>query len=235
MLTPVKHKRYSDQIADQIFGLIKNGKLKPGDALPSERQMVESLGVSHPPLREALKILETRGFIEIQPRRKVLVKSIMGEPLRDPLVQTIGDDLNMVLQLLEVRKILESWAASTASRLATDDDIQDLEAAYEALEEDFHKGELGVDADARFHLAVYQAARNTILSHIVSTLFDCLWQSQKVIRETMFKEEGNMKAMLKQHYQILQAIRERDPQKAGAAIVAHLEFAEKKIIELTAG
>lgn len=233
MLTPLKHKRFSDQIADQIFGLIKNGKLKPGDSLPSEREMAESLGVSHPPLREALKILETRGFLEIQPRRKVLVKSIMGTPLRDPLAQTIGNDLDMVLQLLQVRKILESWAAYKAGQMATDEDIDHLEKVYEELKEDFQKDNLGVDADSRFHLAVYQAAQNTILSHIVSTLFDYLWQSQKMIRETMFKEDENKQLMLQQHYAILEAIRERDPQKASEAILTHLDFAEKKIIELT--
>jgi len=232
MLTPLKHKRFSDQIADQIFGLIKSGELKPGDALPSEREMAESLGVSHPPLREALKILETRGLIEIQPRRRVRVKSIMGVPLRDPLAQAIGDDLDMVIQLLQVRKILESWAASKAAELATDEDIARLEAVFEELKDDFQRDHLGVDADSKFHLAVYQAARNTILSHIVSTLFDSLWQGQRVIRESMFKEHENKQRLLRQHYAILDAIRARDPQKARRAIIAHLDFAERKILEL---
>ena len=233
MLTRLQHKRLSDEIADQIVGLIKNGKLKPGDSLPSEREMTNSLGVSAPPLREGLKILETMGFIEIQPRRKIVVKSIAGTVLHDPLTKVVEGDLDMVIQLLEVRKILESWAASKASQLATDKEIEHLEEVYQELKKDFEMDQLGVDADARFHLAVYQAAQNTILSHIGSTLFDLLWQTQKVIRKTMFKEDINKQRLLEQHSAILQAIKERNPRKARAAILAHLDFAEKKIIELT--
>ena len=233
MLKRLQHKRFSDEIADQIMGLIKNGKLKPGDSLPSERAMARSLGVSAPPLREGLKILETLGFIEIQPRSKIVVKSIAGVALRDPIAKAIEGDLSMVIQLLEVRKILESWAASKASQIATDQAIESLEKAYRELKEDFEKDRLGVNADARFHLEIFQAAQNTILSHIGFTLFDLLWQSQKLIRETMFKEDENKQRLLEQHSAILEAIKGQDPQKAREAILAHLDFAEKKIIELT--
>ncbi|MBW1783697.1 MAG: FadR family transcriptional regulator [Deltaproteobacteria bacterium] len=234
MLKRLHHKRFSDEIADQIIALIKNGTLKPGDALPSEREMAGSLGVSLPPLREGLKILETLGFVEIRPRSKIVVKSVAASALHDPIAKTIDGDLHMVIQLLEVRKILESWAVSKASQLATDKDIASLEKACLEMKEDFEKDRLGVSGDAKFHLGIFDAAQNTILSHIGFTLFDLLWQSQKLIRETMFKEEENKQRLLEQHAAILDAIKERDPQKAGDAIVAHLDFAEKKIIELTA-
>ena len=233
MLKRLQHKRFSDEIADQFIELIKNGTLKPGDSLPSEREMASSLGVSVPPLREGLKILETLGFVEIRPRSKILVKSLAASTLHDPIAKTIDGDLDMVIQLLEVRKILESWAASKASQLVTDKEIESLEKAYHELKEDFESDRLGVNADARFHLEIFQAAQNTILSHIGFTLFDLLWESQKLIRETMFKEEENKQRLLEQHSAILEAIKERDPQKAGEAVLAHLDFAEKKIIELT--
>jgi GntR family transcriptional repressor for pyruvate dehydrogenase complex len=234
MLKRLQHKRLSDEIADQFIELIKNGTLKPGDALPPEREMAGSLGVSAPPLREGLKILETLGFVEIQPRSKIMVKSLAASALHDPIAKTIDGDLAMVIQLLEVRKILESWAAAKASQIATDNDIASLEKACHEMEEDFENNRLGVDADASFHLGIFQAAQNTILSHIGFTLFDLLWQSQKLIRETMYKEEENKCRMMEQHSAILEAIKERDPEKASQAIMAHLDFAEKKIIELTA-
>ncbi|MDQ1335103.1 MAG: FadR family transcriptional regulator [Thermodesulfobacteriota bacterium] len=234
MLKRLQHKRLSDEIADQFIALIKNGTLKPGDALPPEREMASSLGVSAPPLREGLKILETLGFVEIQPRSKIVVKSLAASALHDPIAKTIDGDLNMVIQLLEVRKILESWAVSKASQLATDNDITSLEKACQEMKEDFDSNRLGVHADANFHLGIFHAAQNTILSHIGFTLFDLLWQSQKLIRETMFKEDENKRRLLEQHAAILAAIQEKDPQKASKAIVAHLDFAKKKIIELTA-
>lgn len=233
MLKRLQHKRLSDEIADQLIGLIKTGTLKPGDALPTEREMARSLGVSAPPLREGLKVLETLGFVEIQPRSKIVVKSLAASALHDPISRSINGDLNMVIQLLEVRKILESWAAAKASQLATDDHIAALEKACQEMEADFENNRLGVDADASFHLGIYNAAQNTILSHIGFTLFDLLWRSQKLIRETMFLEEENRRRLLQQHSQILQAIKDRDSNKAAEAIAAHLDFAAKKIVELT--
>ncbi len=232
MLTRIQPKRFSDEIAEQILGLIKKGKLKPGDTLPSEREMASSLGVSPPPLREGLKKLETLGFIEIQPRRKIVVKSITGKSMQDPLAQAIEGDIDMVVQLLEVRKILESWAASRAAQRADKAHIMHLQEVFEELEKDFETDTLGVDADARFHLAIYEATGNTILCHIGFTIFDILWQSQKLTRETMFKEEENKRRLLEQHQAIFQAIKEGNPRKARSAILSHLNFAKKKILEL---
>jgi len=232
VLTRIEPKRFSDQIAEQILGLIKKGKLRPGDTLPSEREMASSLGVSPPPLREGLKKLETLGFIEIQPRRKIVVKSITGKSINDPLAQAVENDIEMVIQLLEVRKILETWAASRAAQQAEKRHIEHLEEVFEELKKDFASDTLGVDADARFHLAIFEATGNTILCHIGFTLFDILWQSQKLTRETMFKEKENKRHLLEQHHAIFQAIKEGNPRKARSAILAHLNFAKKKILEL---
>lgn len=232
MLTPLQHKRFSEEIADQILALIKTGRLKPGDSLPPVREMATSLGVSGPPLREGLKILETMGFIEIQPRRKTVVKSITGTALRPPLAKVMEGDLGMVIQLLEVRKILESWAASKAGLLATDAELSDLETLYEALEKDFKGDQLGVDADVKFHMSISLASHNTVLAHISYTLMDLMWQSQKVTREIMFQKEENKRRLLQLHFSIFQAIRARSPRKARAAMLAHFEFAQKQFSEI---
>jgi GntR family transcriptional repressor for pyruvate dehydrogenase complex len=233
MLKRIQHKRFSDEIADQFIELIKSGTLKPGDALPSEREMARSLGVSLPPLREGLKILETMGFVEIRPRSRIVVKSLAADALHDPIQKTMEGDVGMVLQLLEVRKILETWAASTASQIATDEAVASLEEAYQEMKEDFERDRLGVNADAKFHLGIFQAAQNTILSHIGFTLFDLLWKSQKLIRETMFKQDINKQRILEQHAAILEAIKGRNPGKAHEAVLVHLDYAAKEIIALT--
>lgn len=230
MLKRLQHKRFSDEIADQFIELIKGGTLKPGDTLPSEREMARSLGVSLPPLREGLKILETLGFVEIRPRSKIVVKSVAASALHDPMAKTVEGDLDMVIQLLEVRKILESWAVSKASQVATEKDIACLEKACQEMQADFENDRLGVNADSKFHLAIFHAAKNTILSHIGFTLFDHLWRSQKLIRETMFMADQNKKRLLAQHSAILSAIKARDPQKANAAVVEHLDFAERELV-----
>ena len=99
-----------------------------------------------------------QGFIEIRPRSKTVVKSLAASALHDLTAKAIEGNPDMVIQLLEVRKILESWAASKACQIATAKKIDSLEKAYHKLEEDFESDRLGVNADAKFHLAVFQAA-----------------------------------------------------------------------------
>ena len=226
MFTPLHHKRFSDEIVEQIVHLITQGALKPGDTLPSERTMAHSLGVSRPPLREALKTLETLGFLEIFQRRKIVVKSITNPALYDPLARALEEDAEMVLQLLEVRKIFESWAAARASQVATDEEINALEGVFREMEEDLEKDRLGVDADVKLHLGIYRATHNTVLSHLASTLFELLRQAQTVTRHLIFEDHRNKNRLLRQHAAIVKAIRERNPRKARSAVLTHLRFAE---------
>lgn len=230
MFTTLQRKRFSDEIVEQIIGLIKEGRLKPGDCLPSEREISEKLGVSRPPLREALKTLETLGFIDIQQRRKSVVKSVADVSFQTPLAKVIHGDAAMVVQLLAVRKILESWAAAEASRLATAENLEALASVYRELERDFQSDELGVDADVRFHLCIYRATQNTVLSHIASTLLGLLHRGQQVTREALFAETVNKERLLQQHAAILEAIRARDPERARDAILTHLDYAQNYFI-----
>ena len=225
MFTPLQFKRFSDGIVEQIVDLIKDGKLNPGDILPSEREMANQLSVSRPPLREALKTLETMGFIEVQHRRRSVVKSLADSSLRDPLARAIGDDVAMVVQFLEVRKTLESWAAGQASQLVTDKEIEQLEALYHELEKDVEKNELGVENDVRFHLTIYQATHNMVLSHIAFTLLSLYHKTQRVTREVMFEGAINKQRLLQQHYTIFETIRDRNPERATQAILDHLNYA----------
>jgi len=232
MFTPLQFKRFSDGIVEQIVDLIKDGKLNPGDILPSEREMANQLSVSRPPLREALKTLETMGFIEVQHRRRSVVKSLADSCLRDPLARAIGDDVAMVVQFLEVRKTLESWAAGQASQLVTDKEIEQLEALYRELEKDVEKNELGVENDVRFHLTIYQATHNMVLSHIAFTLLSLYHKTQRVTREVMFEGAINKQRLLQQHYTIFETIRDRNPERATQAILDHLNYAQDHFLRL---
>jgi GntR family transcriptional regulator, transcriptional repressor for pyruvate dehydrogenase complex len=227
MFKPLAHKRFSDQIVSQIIQLIKEGRLKPGDTLPSERKMAQNFGVSRPPLREALKTLEAMGFLEILQRHRVRVKSFVSPDLYNPLAKALDNDSSMVFQLIEVRKIFESWAASTASRVATEEEIEELEEIYNQIENDFKRDELGVDADVKLHLAIYRATHNTVLAHLAFTLLESLRQAQTMTRSVMLADEKNKSMLLKQHASIVEAIKERNPRRARGAVLTHLKFAEK--------
>ncbi len=227
MFKQLRHSRFSDQIVSQILKLIKEGRLKPGDSLPSERTMAGDFGVSRPPLREALKTLEAMGFLEIRQRHGVRVKSLTGPDFYNPLAAALDNDESMVLQLIEIRKIFEAWAAETAARVATDEELEELGNIYREIERDYENDALGVDADVRLHLAIYRATHNTVLSHLAFTLLELLRQAQTVTRELMLRDKANKAELLRQHEAIVEAVRRRNPRKARAAVLAHLRFAEK--------
>jgi GntR family transcriptional repressor for pyruvate dehydrogenase complex len=227
MFEPLTHKRFSDQIVTQIVQLIKDGRLKPGDTLPSERKMAQNFGVSRPPLREALKTLEAMGFLEILQRHRIRVKSFTGPDFYNPLGKALANDASMVFQLIEIRKIFESWAAATASRVATEKELEELEEICSQIKNDFERDDLGVDSDVKLHLAIYRATHNTVLAHLAFTLLEMLQQAQTMTRKVMLADEKNKAMLLKQHASIVEAIKERNPRKARGAVLSHLNFAEK--------
>ncbi|MFO8090350.1 MAG: FadR/GntR family transcriptional regulator [Desulfatiglandaceae bacterium] len=227
MFKPLTHKRFSDQIVTQIVQLIKEGRLKPGDTLPSERKMAQNFGVSRPPLREALKTLEAMGFLEILQRHRVRVKSFASPDFYNPLAKALDNDASMIFQLIEIRKIFESWAAATASKVATETELKELEEICNQIKNDFERDELGVDSDVKLHLAIYRATHNTVLAHLAFTLLEQLRHAQTMTRKVMLADEKNKIMLLKQHASIVEAIKERNPGKARRAVLSHLNFAEK--------
>ena len=224
MFKKIPSRKISDEIVNQFIDLIERGILKPGDQLPPEREMATELGISRLPLREALKALQTMGFLDIQNRRKTLVQSMAKTTIQDPLRIVLENDIQRVFELLEIRQALESWAAAKAARMIDDAGIQHLKKITERMKQDFENGDLGDKADADFHLAIAQAARNTIFSHLMATWYHLLWNCQKISREKLFGKEENRRALLNQHLDIYKAIKSRDAGKASEKARHHILF-----------
>ena len=133
------------------------------------------------------------------------------------------------MQLLEVRKVLETWAASQACHFATDDEVLELQDICAEMYDDFRKTDFGLSSDAKFHMAIYKATHNMIFSHLMSTLFDLLWQSQKIARNVILSKEGNLEALVTQHLAILEAIKARNQRTARKEMLGHLKFVQKEL------
>jgi len=127
MFKKISPRKISEEIIEQFKDLLKTGEIKPGDELPPERELADLLGVSRPPLREALNVLQAMGFLEIRPRSKIIVKSLTKEPLEEPLSLLIEDDIDKVFELMDIRKAMEGWAAYKAAKTATKEDIERLQ------------------------------------------------------------------------------------------------------------
>jgi GntR family transcriptional repressor for pyruvate dehydrogenase complex len=225
MFKSIKRSRLSDEVANQIKNLISEGKLKPGDRLPPERELIKQFGVSRPSLREALNSLVVMGFLEIKQSKRTFVKSVASERMEDPLSFLIKTDTQKIFDLIEVRKAMEVWGASQAAQRATEEDIKRLESIIQEMEKAIEEGRDWDKEDADFHLAIAQATHNMVQTHIMSTMYDLLRESVAKV----FTDKTKMKKLFQQHSRILNAIKNHSPEKARERTLEHLDYVDSEV------
>src|SRR6056297_1982532 len=123
---PIRPKKISEEIVEQIKALISRGELKPGDRVPSERELAALLGVSRPSVREAIMVLEAMGLVESRQGGGTFVRSLTQATLADPLSSMVEKNPRMLHHLAEVRMGLETWSAYLAAQRASDEEIAEL-------------------------------------------------------------------------------------------------------------
>ena len=224
MFKSVKHVRVSDEIVNQVKALISEGRLKPGDRLPPERDLVKEFSVSRPSLREALNTLVAMGFLEIKGKR-TFIKSIASESMQNPLSLLIKADIQKLFDLIEVRKAIETWGAFHAAQRATEEDIDQLRNIIDEMKKAFEAGRSWEKQDADFHLGIAQATHNTIQTHVMSTIYDLLRESVAKI----FRDRAKVKKLLDHHQRIFNAIKNHSPDNARERILEHLNYVESEV------
>ena len=229
MFNSIKHTKISEDIANQIKRLIIDGKLKPGDQLPPERELIKQLGVSRPSLREALNALAAMGFLDVRQAKRTFVKSVTSKLIEDPLSLLIKADDQKIFDLIEVRKAIETWAAYHAAQKASREDIKQLDTIIGEMKRAFEEGRSWEKQDADFHLAIAQATHNTIHMHIMSGIYDLLRESVGRV----FRDRVKIKKLLDQHYRIFNAIKNHSPDKARERTLEHLNYVESEVKKAT--
>jgi GntR family transcriptional repressor for pyruvate dehydrogenase complex len=229
MFKKISPRKISDEIIEQFKDLLSSGELKPGDELPSERELADLIGVSRPPLREALNALQAMGFVDIKPRSKIVVKSIAEKALEDPLSFLIAEDIGKLFELLEIRRAMESWAAYKAAERATERDIKKLESIVKKNQANLARNKDDAKTDADFHVTISLATHNTVLSHLMASCYHLLWNTQRIAREKIFKKKENRELIAKQHLKMFEAIKERNGGKASIEAGKHIDFVEEEL------
>lgn len=168
--------KIGDRRADLVLKLVREalvrGVLTPGERLPTEIEIGVALGISRAPVREAMRVLETIGVVEIRPRAGTIVR----EGVSGSLVQLLLFETHLkrasVEELTEVRKIFERTCAELAAERATDADLGNMRAAIEELERLSRipgtSADALAEADTRFHRAVYRAAHNPLVESLAN-------------------------------------------------------------------
>ncbi len=220
MYSAIHPSRLYEQIIEQIQSLVMEGTLRPGDKLPPERELAEQFGVSRTAVREAVKALREKGLVEIQPGRGTFITNSTSEVMRDSLDLIVKVGLsNGVVNLNEVRTLLEPGIAALAAERVTESDIQTMEQAIKAMDAAMHDADAFAEADLEFHLALASATQNPLIPILLDPIVDLLREHRKRI----FLVEGGPQRGQYHHRRILAAVYKRDPAAAREAMCDHLK------------
>lgn len=223
--------KVSDKIVDQLKKLIKEGKLKPGDKLPSERQLIDILGVGRSSLREALNKLETMGYVVIKKRKGIFVKSINLMLQLDPLKKIMQEDQNKIVQLYEIRSDIEQASAYAAALERNEKDLEEIKKCLKDFESE--KGVLhsSWERDQAFHCSIARASHNFFRIHVIMNIFDLSKEFIKPIMEGFADTEENLSIIAQQHASIFEAIEGKHADSAREKMKEHLDWTNQKLIE----
>ena len=208
--------------------MILQGNLKPGESLPPERTLAKSLNVSRVSLREALNTLQGMGLLEIQQGNRTCVRPITTRSIHDPLVSFAKSSAENIMKIFEIRKYLELGVVALAAEQATDEQIDYLEELLYEMEEDLRMNRLGAKTDHEFHTTLANATHNEAYIHLMKTIYDLLQEELRIAWGGLFKKKDMRKELFKQHKNILEAVKQHDPEKGREGALAHLEYVEEK-------
>lgn len=229
----IEAEKLSNAVVRQIELLILRGILKPGERLPSERELAEKMGVSRPSLREAVADLQSRGLLATKAGAGIYVAEVVGAAFSDALVQLFSDHDEAIFDYISFRRDLEGLAAARAARLGSDTDLKVIDTIYRKMEAAHSKRNPADEAqlDAEFHLAIIEASHNVIMLHMMRSMFDLLREGVFYNRRIMFQQHTTYEALLEQHRAINAALQARDPQAARTAVEAHLDYVKQALTD----
>jgi GntR family transcriptional repressor for pyruvate dehydrogenase complex len=221
-------------VVRQISSHIINGALRPGDKLPSELEMTRRFGISRISLREAMKLLEAKGYIVSKGRKGKFVRTLTGEALETPLSEYVASSEGNFSQLLEVAKILGGETASMAATTISENDIMDLWCELAQIEASVrHGGKNQTDAIlshyAQFFAKLSQAAHNNVLSHLVMSISSILKHNLSLLYSNGKGKKGKESDLLSHLSAIVGAIEKRSESEAKIAVHQHIDFLKAKI------
>ena len=218
MYKAVRSRLY-EQIVQQIEESILKGTLKTGDQLPAERELAQQFGVSRTAVREAIKALGEKGLVEAYSGKGTFITNGTSQAIRQSL------DLMIKLgrasganHLAEVRSILEPEIAALAAARAEQQHLDSMREAVATMDASLQDPGPFIEADLDFHLALAEAAANPLILSLLDSIVGLLREQ----RIRIFDVDGGPQRGQSHHKRILEAIEQRDPEKARDEMRAHM-------------
>lgn len=233
MFESVNTKKNYEQIVEQIQELILDGTFQKGDKLPPERELTTKLGVSRSSLREALKALEVLGLIESKQGEGSYISNNVNSTILKSISIAYKLNNGTIEDILELRHSLEIQAVRTAAIKATEDQIEELEAIVNKMENAADEEEQS-QLDIEFHGKLIGMMNNVMFQIISESVSNLMQPFIKSIREIYREHDDYLKTyyFVEQHRNVLDAIKERNPEKAVNLMMEHIQLTENDLLKL---
>ena len=217
-LSNIKSKLLAEEIEEQILKYIINTPLELGTKLPNEFELGEKFGVGRSTIREAVKLLVSKGILEVRRGSGTYVISTTPPEL-DPLgLQGLGDKMSLALDLVNLRLILEPGIAEMAALNATEEDIQKLRRLCDITERKIRNDEDYIHDDIAFHTCVAECSKNKVVEQLIPVIDTAVLMFVNVTHK-LLREES-----IATHRAVVDAIADHDPVGARAAMMMHMTY-----------
>ncbi|NLI91730.1 MAG: FadR family transcriptional regulator [Peptococcaceae bacterium] len=232
-LKPIKTKKIYEEIVEQIKQLILDGQIKPGDKLPSERHLVESFKVSRASIREALSALEMMGLLEVRTGEGAYIRQMQADSMVASLTWALSMEKGSVLELLEVRRMMEVQAAGYAAERATQEELDELEATLNSMKINlYNSSNVAEKADHSFHYNIAKATHNKITIRLMDMISDHLQHLIRASRSKLYEGKYTPELLYEEHVKIFIALKNRNAEEARKQMMMHLTGVEEEILKV---
>ncbi|APX02615.1 FadR/GntR family transcriptional regulator [Arthrobacter sp. QXT-31] len=214
-ISRVARPRLYEQLVEQLMDFIESAQLGPGDTLPAERDLAERLGVSRATLAQALVALEVLGVIDVQHGTGAV---LVYRPNVPSVLKGLREHRSRLPEIAEARSTLEVKLAELAAERRTDEDMQAIDKALDAMAEEVASGAKGAHGDELFHQAITAAAHSGVLAQLMTFIAEMILET----RLESLGQPGRPEQSLASHRKIADAIRAQDSEAAAAAMLDHI-------------
>jgi len=222
----IRASKVYEQIARKLESYIAD-ELKPGDKLPSERQLAETFKVSRNSIHDAIRSLELLGLVRPRQGAGTMVCQKTADTLLAPLASVLVQKRRQLSELIDVRKMIEPPLAALAATRVSSDQLAHLEDIVRRQQENLGRGESTVDEDSEFHYAIAQAADNSVMLKVVDIIMDLLRET----RERSLLVSGRLEKSVAGHQLILASLKSRSPRAAERAMRRHINDVETMVFK----
>ncbi|MCX8507784.1 MAG: FCD domain-containing protein, partial [Rhodobacteraceae bacterium] len=230
----IEPEKLSQSVVRQIERLILQGVLRPGERLPSERELSERMGVSRPSLREGIAALEAAGLLTSRAGAGLYVAEVLGSAFSPALIRLFASHEEGVADYISFRRDLEGLAAERAATRGSDTDLAVIDRLFGKMQAAHARRDPSDEAqlDAEFHMAIIEASHNVIMLHMMRSMFDLLRAGLFYNRQAMFRQRQTRDLLLDQHRAIRDGLMARDPAAARHAVETHLDYVQSTLADL---